>query len=334
MNTCSKHLVRAALGGALLLVPQLALAGFTNPHVPDFRGAPGTEYGAWESFTFPHGGQNLPDLPNATTVDAALEQLDTTAFLTSGNIYSFQAPIRCVLSDTVPEDLQELALQISTKGSEPDYAGVRLEYVDGQGQVQSLPWTSYTQLAYIPSMGVDVESLFEWDLSSLGDDVLAYTLVFEAQGPHMSLDALVLDTRFGEPDAAAYCTAKTTSSGCTPAIGWTGTPSASGAFIVSAAFVQPNQLGVLFYAQNGPAALPFQGGFLCVAPPVKRLAVQGSGGSGPCSGAYAADFSAHYASGLDAGLVPGAQVWAQFWFRDPGAASGTGLTDALVFTLQ
>jgi hypothetical protein len=70
------------------------------------------------------------------------------------------------------------------------------------------------------------------------------------------------------------------------------------------------------------------------APELVRLAAQGSGGSaGPadCSGAYAYDFNARIASGLDPALVPGAVVFCQWWSRDPGVASGTGLTDGLGF---
>jgi hypothetical protein len=47
----------------------------------------------------------------------------------------------------------------------------------------------------------------------------------------------------------------------------------------------------------------------------------------------AGDLSARIASGVDPALVPGQQVWLQGWFRDPGAASGTGLSDALTTIL-
>ena len=335
MHPTLRRLACASSCGAFLAAAALvARAGFTNPFVPDFRGAPLTEYGSWESFTYAHTFSNAPDDPTSTSIDAGLVQLDTTAFLTTGNIYSFSAPLRCVLSDSVPADLQELALQVSTKGSELDYANVRLEYLDAGGGLQAVPWTSTKELARSVSVGVDVETLFEWDLTAIPDEIVSYQILLEARGPHMSLDALVLDTRHADPSVTVYCTAKLTSSGCTPSIGWSGTPSASGAFAVLASQVEPTQLGVLFYALNGPAALPFQGGFLCVQPPVKRLGLQGSGGSAACSGAFAVDFSAHVAAGADPALVPGAQVWSQFWFRDAGAASGTGLTNALQFTLH
>ena len=126
-----------------------------------------------------------------------------------------------------------------------------------------------------------------------------------------------------------YCTAKTSSSGCVPSIGFTGSPSPAGGFTLTASQVEAVQLGVAFWSTAGDnnGGAPFQGGFLCVTPPVKRQPVAGSGGSTPCSGSYATPMSA-----VIAGLPAGTQVYAQYWFRDPGAASGTGLSDALAFT--
>ena len=62
-----------------------------------------------------------------------------------------------------------------------------------------------------------------------------------------------------------------------------------------------------------------------------------SGGSTitDCSGAYRVDFNAWIASGFDPALLAGQDVWTQYWSRDPGfpAPDGTGLTDALAFTI-
>jgi len=83
-----------------------------------------------------------------------------------------------------------------------------------------------------------------------------------------------------------------------------------------------------------PLAAAYQGGWLCVQSPMCRTPVQLSGGSpgvDDCSGAYSFDFNAHIQSGVDAALVPGALVYAQFWSRDPGASFNTNLSDALRF---
>ena len=135
-----------------------------------------------------------------------------------------------------------------------------------------------------------------------------------------------------------YCTAKVNSKGCTPAIGWTGTPSMSspGTFDVTATNVMNNKNGILFYGISGRFNLPFQGGVLCVKPPTRRTPVQTSGGNPPpndCSGSYSFDFNAWAQGGSDPNLAVGVQVNGQYWSRDPQSPSTTGLTDGIEFVL-
>jgi Tol biopolymer transport system component len=136
-----------------------------------------------------------------------------------------------------------------------------------------------------------------------------------------------------------FCIAKANSLGCTPAIGFSGSPSASASagFDISAASVLSQKIGLLLYGKSGPATLAFQGGWLCVQPPLQRTFLQNSGGNTitDCSGAYHVDFNAWIASGFDPALVAGQDVWAQYWSRDPGfpPPGSTGLTDALAFTI-
>jgi hypothetical protein len=54
----------------------------------------------------------------------------------------------------------------------------------------------------------------------------------------------------------------------------------------------------------GAAAVPFQGGFLCVQPPVVRTAGQDAGGQAACTGACQVDFDAYVLLGIDAGARP------------------------------
>ncbi|MCC6406571.1 MAG: VCBS repeat-containing protein [Planctomycetes bacterium] len=142
------------------------------------------------------------------------------------------------------------------------------------------------------------------------------------------------------PTTVTYCVAKTTSTGCSPAIASSGSPSASAGsgFTISASQALNNKNGLLFYGTHGRASAPFQGGTLCVKSPIKRTAVQSSGGNPPpndCSGSFALDFNAYVASGADPALIGGALVDAQYWFRDPGFTppNNTGLSNALEFTL-
>ena len=137
-----------------------------------------------------------------------------------------------------------------------------------------------------------------------------------------------------------YCTAKTNSLGCAPAIDHTGTPKLGAAepFVVRCDAVLNHSVGLLLYG-TAPTATPVQGGLLCVASPFKRTSGQVSGGNAgsgtDCSGAFAFDFTAYVAAGLDPALVAGAKVDAQYWSRDPADPTGFGssLSDALEFVL-
>jgi hypothetical protein len=122
-----------------------------------------------------------------------------------------------------------------------------------------------------------------------------------------------------------------------PAIGSTGTPSATSAsaFHVSASQVINNKNGLLFYGYWSNNLL-FQGGTLCVKAPTLRTPLQNSAGNAPpddCSGSYSFDFDAHIQSGVDPRLQLGRTVFAQYWYRDPADANTTGLTDGLRFVI-
>lgn len=144
--------------------------------------------------------------------------------------------------------------------------------------------------------------------------------------------------------AVAYCTAKVNSLGCTPFVAASGASSASASsgFVVSAAQVRNQKLGLLFYGFAGRESLPFQGGTLCVASPRYRTPTSSSNGDATpadnCSGVHSLDMNA-FAAGLlggapQAGLsIPGQVVTCQWWGRDPGFAppNGATLSDALEY---
>jgi hypothetical protein len=138
----------------------------------------------------------------------------------------------------------------------------------------------------------------------------------------------------------AYCVAKVNSLGCTPAIAWSGAPSASAGagFVVSVADVLNRSPGFFFYGVDGATARPFQGGTLCVARPLHHTALQDSGGSPTlydCSGTLALDFNARISAGVDPVLVAGRSVDGQFWSRDRGFAppNDASLSNAIHFTI-
>jgi hypothetical protein len=133
-----------------------------------------------------------------------------------------------------------------------------------------------------------------------------------------------------------YCESEPNSLGCTPAIGWSGIASASSpqAFAIGATNLLNSKSGLLFYGFK-PRQTPFQGGAMCVVAPTTRTPLQSSGGSTPpaqdCSGALSFDFNARIQSGVDPRLTVGAEVFAQYWSRDPADASHTNLSNALAF---
>ncbi len=135
--------------------------------------------------------------------------------------------------------------------------------------------------------------------------------------------------------ASTYCTGKLNSQGCVPAMSFLGSPSATLAsgFVVSTANMVPGNNGIFFYSKTGPASVPFQGGTLCVAPPVTRTTLGNTGGAAACSGSLAIDFNAWIASGADPGLTSSVQVWIQAWGRDPAHPTATSLSDGVTFTI-
>ena len=135
-------------------------------------------------------------------------------------------------------------------------------------------------------------------------------------------------------EVAAYCTGKTNSQGCVPAIASSGAPDVSGTsdFLITCSSVLELKAGLLFYG-FGPNAAPFQGGVLCVQQPVRRTTIQISSGSGACNNTYAFDFDGHIRGGSDPGLTAYAAVNAQWWMRDPSSPSTTGLSNGLRFSI-
>jgi hypothetical protein len=139
-----------------------------------------------------------------------------------------------------------------------------------------------------------------------------------------------------DPAVSVYCTAKVNSSGCTPSIAMTGTPSGSETMgcVVSTTGLIPGMLGLYLHSTAGAQSLPFHGGTLCVGAPLWRHPVRSTGGTAtPCSGALLEDFNAYRASGVDPALVAGAGVWLQSWSRDTAASFGDSLSDAVTATI-
>lgn len=124
------------------------------------------------------------------------------------------------------------------------------------------------------------------------------------------------------PPPSSYCTGKLNSTNNIAFTGSTGTPSvASANFRVQCYSAVPNKNGIRFWG-SASANLPFQGGTLCVQPPLIRSAV------------FAFDILGYvdHPVTLQAGEI-GQWRYTQFWGRDPQNADGTNvmLSDALQY---
>lgn len=144
-------------------------------------------------------------------------------------------------------------------------------------------------------------------------------------------------------NTGTYCVAKQNSFACLPDIQSSGVPSATSGsgFTIHCPNVRNNKNGLLFYSITGLTSAPYQGGTLCVLPPIKRTPVINSAGDPPpnsnCTGDYVIDFNAFIASGagIPALQVPGTIVYCQWWGRDPAflPPNDTTLSNALMFTV-
>ncbi len=201
-------------------------------------------------------------------------------------------------------------------------------------------WTGATSLASVDSSGVQgngdsgLTSKHALDISADGKVCVFLSDATNLVPGDGNGKSDVFSREQGIAPPVAYCTAKVNSKGCTPFIGFAGTqPSLSSPapFLIQAGNVINNKVGIMIYGY-GPNSMPFQGGTLCVAPPVVRTSAQSSAGNPPpddCSGTFSLDFNAYLQSGVDPDLVAYREVFAQYWYRDPPTASGSGLTDGI-----
>jgi hypothetical protein len=132
-----------------------------------------------------------------------------------------------------------------------------------------------------------------------------------------------------------YCTGKTNTLGCVPAIGTNGLQPdhSAGNFAVTCTNVLNQKNGFLFWGL-GASATPFQGGFKCVVSPVQRTPSQNSNGlpsGNSCTGSYVFTFTTVYMNSF--GIAPGDTIHCQWWMRDPADPFTTGLSNAVRFTV-
>jgi hypothetical protein len=137
-----------------------------------------------------------------------------------------------------------------------------------------------------------------------------------------------------------YCQAGTSASGCQAVLETAGLPSGSfnGGFIVSAANVEGDKNGLVYFGTAGKSSQPWGNttSFKCVNFPTNRGALIGSGGTpGTCTGNFSYDLNAHWYANPPHNPGAGVTVQAQIWYRDPQSAGNpkTAFSDAIEFTV-
>jgi hypothetical protein len=164
----------------------------------------------------------------------------------------------------------------------------------------------------------------------------------DPDGSVADIGALPADPRDLHADLV-YCASEINGDGCYGLVQSSGVCSATSGlpYVLSAHGLPPNKLGRLLYSA-APAAIPFQGGTLCLANPLHRTDPTHSTSNGlpppldQCSGVLSFDFNARIQSGIDSELVIGRHVYAQFRYRDPHdpLGFGVGWTNAIRFVIQ
>jgi hypothetical protein len=222
----------------------------------------------------------------------------------------------------------------------PDYSVLSGFQVHNRGALAVFSGATGTRMGLLT--GANTDRLGDALCADLGDfdgDGFADFVVAGSLSDVGGTDSGVVKAcRIFPASPTTYCMGKTNSQGCTPAMVWSGTPSASSAAPFTLSCVDAlNQVSGLFFYSHAPNAAPFQDGTLCVKTPTRRTPISNSGGAAvgvDCTGVFSYEFNALIQSGSDATLVAGAEVFVQCWSRDSQSASPTSLSNAVRFVVH
>lgn len=157
-----------------------------------------------------------------------------------------------------------------------------------------------------------------------------------------SLPKSVVIKGSGPAGPVSYCTAGTSTAGCSPTLsGQNLSASFAGACSVTATGVEGQKSGILFYGisgQQGTLWCAASTSFLCVKSPTQRTTTQTSGGTtGACDGTLTIDVN-DYLQTVNPGALgtpfsSGNTIQWQAWYRDPPACKTTQLSNGLEMTV-
>jgi hypothetical protein len=206
---------------------------------------------------------------------------------------------------------------------------------------QAVTWSSETYAANVNANALRWSTTYNYRFDASAAPALGLVTVtlFEPGTP--TTVTFVAEVPSLACTSASYCTTSTTSLGCTPTMTSSGTPSASAAsgFFLDCVGLEGQKRAVIFFgtAPVSAAWAPNSTSTRCVDLPAQRTpSANASGDLGQCNGVHSLDWNAWRAanpSGIGSPYASGVTLYAQTWFRDPPAATGTNLSDARSFTL-
>lgn len=156
--------------------------------------------------------------------------------------------------------------------------------------------------------------------------------------------ALVSFVRAQSP--TPYCTAGTSTNGCTPSIFANVQPNTANTAgcVITTSGVEGQKQGLSFYGVNNAGFIPAPWGtgstsFRCVKAPTKRISapVSSGGVAGQCDGSLEIDWDAFQnanPTSLGNPWNAGQSVFVQSWYRDSTAPKTSNLSNALELTLR
>jgi hypothetical protein len=275
-----------------------------------------------------------PDLPGAAVLygDTSTNRLVGSSF---ANCYRVRPTATAGAGALLDPQRAIFELQIDLSWLPPLGSGTYWIDVAGVGDsaylapyaVPTVPWLASDN-------AVEHRSVYgAWRPTNLGRNGAPCDFPFQLTGTETGLPTV-------------YCTAKTNSLSCTPAISFTGQASATSGsgFVVESVNNLNQKPGLLLYGTTGPAAGPFGGGVLCINAPLRRSITLTSSGAPPppldCSGTYSIDMNAFAVGTLGGNPSPsltvvGTTVNCQYWGRDQGfaAPNNISLSDALEYQI-
>lgn len=176
---------------------------------PDWAMDINAVYSGWENFTVGMGEPgNAPDAEGSNAGGTITQSTPGGIVTGSGNIYIPTGPGSFTLVNDADRDFQTVLLQVKSIGA-ISIDTVMLHYEAEGSMVELNPTESRETCREDGPFGDTIIHLWSWDLS--GMSVSDIQIDFAAEGPHLSLNAVRLDTLQVPPPGAVIAEIKTPS---------------------------------------------------------------------------------------------------------------------------